>query len=649
MNILYSCKSAKHFFIFLIRISFNHTLMRYFFILIYLVITSCSSKAQQFENAILNPETFQKLSGAPLSAKYSNIASIKVVYEIKSKKIYFLNSTLYQYHFEFCQFYLKDESDLFQFNLDNYNESPERKFLLGNLNYNQSLNRYYLDLSAFDQMPTHWMKTFYEAITTHFFAGKKVSFLLNTERLISMKDQLKSLFPLILPEEIYDNLTLQTVSKGKANGKLRFIQSLDSLDSPLLPSDIIVLSKTPMYLPLVGGIIVTEFQTPLSHLSILGQNRKIPICAYKKAFSDPELIALSNQNIQFTVVKDTFYCVKKQFIPIQKNKSSLVLAKNCKVDSLIDIQYITSKSADFVGNKAANFGVLNNLSKQAKFKVPEAGFAIPFYFYAQHVNSNFIQEKVDLALKNISNEALVKSNLTAIRAHILNTPVDPKLIQLIERKLQKSGYTSFRFRSSTNAEDAAGFSGAGLYVSKTVRLNDTLKSIEKAIHQVWASVWNYEAFMERFYFGIEQQSVAMGILVHRSFPNEAVNGVAITKNIYRENYVGFVVNAQLGDVSVVNPPTGVNCDQFICSPKDFNSSFLNTIEVITFSSLNQHKLILSQEEIENLANQLDKIKRYYYQKSKKPGVSYENFGLDIEFKLEEKTRDLYIKQVRYYN
>ena len=65
--------------------------------------------------------------------------------------------------------------------------------------------------------------------------------------------------------------------------------------------------------------------------------------------------------------------------------------------------------------------------------------------------------------------------------------------------------------------------------------------------------------MERSYFGIDQKSVAMAILCHRSFPGESANGVVITKNLYRKNYRGFVVNAQKGDVSVVKPPIDVTC------------------------------------------------------------------------------------------
>ena len=72
------------------------------------------------------------------------------------------------------------------------------------------------------------------------------------------------------------------------------------------------------------------------------------------------------------------------------------------------------------------------------------------------------------------------------------------------------------------------------------------RPMDEAMKKVWASLWSYGAYMERQYFGINQRTVYMGILVHRSFPEEQINGVAITKNLYRDSYFGYVVNAQKG-------------------------------------------------------------------------------------------------------
>ena len=244
----------------------------------------------------------------------------------------------------------------------------------------------------------------------------------------------------------------------------------------------------------------------------------------------------------------------------------------------------------------------------------------------------------------------MKKRLKRIRKTITKQPIDANLLQLVTSRLENDkDYQRFRFRSSTNAEDMKGFGGAGLYTSKTGIIGDTTKTVEKAIKKVWASLWNIQAFNERDYFNIKQENVAMGILVHRAFPNEVANGVAITKNIYRESNFGYVVNVQIGNESVVEPKKGVVCDQVICyeSGESKIYSEKDIIEVITKSSLNDNKLIMSDAEILHLVKQLEVIKHYYFNRSGE--YDYVKFGLDVEFKLAANNRTLYIKQVRYYN
>ena len=198
------------------------------FLLFLILFSSCSSEAQQYLSKVDNLQEFSMLSGAPLSSKYGNIASIKVIYEIKTDKIYFINSNFYKYHYEFCQFNLNENNDLGEFNRSNYDESEDRKYLLANLNYSKTLNRYFVDLSPYDQMPLDYMKKLYEEIASNTFIQSKLSFLLNTARLIGKREELKIKFPIILPEEIYENITFQSVSQGKTYGRLRFISNLDS-------------------------------------------------------------------------------------------------------------------------------------------------------------------------------------------------------------------------------------------------------------------------------------------------------------------------------------------------------------------------------------------------------------------------------------
>jgi len=291
--------------------------------------------------------------------------------------------------------------------------------------------------------------------------------------------------------------------------------------------------------------------------------------------------------------------------------------------------------------------MLHSLSKRQNFKTPEGAFAIPFYFYQQHAR----RSGASTLIANLDpNSETLTEDLKAIRAKIKKAPIDIQLLKNVNQTIAASGYKRIRFRSSTNAEDLEGFSGAGLYKSKTGMLNNPELPIDLAIKKVWASLWSEAAYLERSYYNINSQSVYMGILVHRSFPTEAVNGVAITKNLYRPENFGFVVNAQLGEMSVVNPDSGIICDQFICYPAETGINLYSNktiIDIITQSNLADGDLVMSEAEIQRLANQLESIKRYFSVRSFLKS-SYLDLGFDIEFKLDGPNRDLYIKQIRPY-
>jgi phosphoenolpyruvate synthase/pyruvate phosphate dikinase len=263
----------------------------------------------------------------------------------------------------------------------------------------------------------------------------------------------------------------------------------------------------------------------------------------------------------------------------------------------------------------------------------------------------------------VGNTSELKVRLLAIQAKMEAFPVNPELLLMVDAKVLKTSPSKrMRFRSSTNAEDIEGFNGAGLYESRTGIVGDPAVSVEKAIREVWASLWNFRAFQEREYYRIDHMKCAMGLLVHRSFPDEQANGVAITKNLYRPNYYGFVINVQKGETSVVSPPPGVECDQLICysdSDVDFYKN-KRIIEYITYSNQTDGKPVLTEDEVILLTEQLAEIKRHYYQQkrggyefdagySEEAINAYNRFALDLEFKFDGPDRILYIKQVRPYN
>lgn len=602
-------------------------------------------------------QQFDSWSSLPLYQKYGQVSSLKVVYDVAQKKVHFVSSDEYEYHYEFCTNELGYRKSLNAFNEECYSGDDNRPFLLANINFYKALNTFALELGPSDRMNVRHLKLLFNSVKKNTFFGHEMMLMANSEHVSSLLPALQDEFPVLLPSDVYRGQKFQPISKVTGYGRVVVITDWETQSKDIRPTDILLLKEIPVTFPIVSGVMVTSFQTPLSHVSILGHNRKIPICAYTELFEKPDLLALDGKTVEFSVTQDTFLLISKQvdLSKLWKGQKEIRLKADYSVDSLIPVKYLHERQRFIVGNKAANFGELYHFSEKMDFKVPESAFAIPFSFYRDHTLKSAVPSKVTALLRkdNLSrSSAEIRRDLEEIQALILNTPLDSQLEASVVAMIERLGeYRRMRFRSSTNAEDSEGFSGAGLYTSKTGEVGSEKKPIDKAIKKVWASLWSYEAFMEREAFNIDHATVAMGILVHRSFPEEAVNGVAITTNLYRKNYLGFVINAQLGDESVVAPKKGVECDQFICYPDETSTTFGRQeggIDIINYSSLNNGKLTMTKEEIQLLANQLELIKRKYLSRHY-TGKNFFDFGLDLEFKLDKDTRQLYIKQMRVFN
>lgn len=620
-----------------------------FFTFIFLIIFTTLS-AQNYSSSLSNYEAYKAFRGKPLSDKFSNIESVKVIYDLKRQNMYYFNSTLIRLHYDFVTNYLGYTKDLDIFNDNNYSNTDKgREFLLGNLNHIKGTDKWIFELAASDHMPILLIERFYNLIVNSTFIGKDLKFYLNNPEQIEWFQQQKFKIPCVKSDYIFNEITYQEVVSGSNIGILKQYKIKDLEKIKPNPDEIIILDGTPDILPNVRGIIVNELQTPLSHLVLLGKNRKIPIMAYTTVNKDNNIKKLLSKKVELKIKVDTFFIKESNKKIVQKtNLKKKKLIIDSSVTELVDLSKIPKKGVNYIGSKAQNMAYLIAISKEVSFKTPEDAHAIPFYFYTKHIQKKSIAPLIKelLAYPNKDSAQWINQQLKKIRDAVKKEPIDPNLIAKLNATFKNAAFKNFRFRSSTNAEDLDDFNGAGLYDSKTGIFGDSIKTFEKAIKQVWASVWNEASYNERELFGIDQQNIAMGVLVHRSFPDELANGVVITKNIFRTNFSGITVNVQKGENSVVKPEKGEVCEQFIIY--HFNTGTTDTdfdVDYTSNSNLNNNEPILNRKEINNLFVVSRKIEEKMYRYWRKNRYH----PVDIEFKIVGENKDLYIKQVRPFN
>jgi pyruvate,water dikinase len=303
------------------------------------------------------------------------------------------------------------------------------------------------------------------------------------------------------------------------------------------------------------------------------------------------------------------------------------------------------------GAKSANYSVLSNTAD-----VPiRKAFAIPVYYYVQFMEENGFYKEVDalLADPTFQNSPKVRDQkLAELRERIEHAPVNMAFQELLRQKLAADyPNLTMRFRTSTNAEDLAGFPCAGCYESHTGDPKDWEGDLLDAVRKTWAGVWFFRTFEERAYHAIDHKKVGMALLVHHNFPAEEANGVALTANPFDPSGLepGFYVNVQWGgQYEVVHPPPGSTSDEFLYF---FDSPNQPTTYLSHSNLVDEGEHVLSRAQIYELGKALKAIHERYSPAYGPKAGNQGWFAMDVEFKYDDEDSPgepakLVVKQAR---
>ena len=591
--------------------------------------------------AIPDQETFDALFLKGQSATRHLIKFVVVDIDTERPSVYFLNTRRYGYHGKFLNALGIDRQRVNHHGL---------LFYMPNLQTPDGSDVAY-HYSTGVGKSFNSSERIYTLMAAHVpLAASNLGLFIRNEELHKIQTELPqyqaSRLKVVFTHDIRGQSAFLALNRGEGYGLLRSLEPDERPHS----RDVVIYETLPNEMPRVAGIITTVPQTPLSHVNLRALQDNIPNAFIADALDDDSVSALIDNYVHYSVT-ETGYAIRfatqgevAAHYAASRPVETQTPERDLSVTEITPLSQIGFDDWHSFGVKAANVAVLGTLGFPAG-TVPD-GFAVPFYFYDEFMKHNDLYDDIEKMLADQDFQTdydTMASELKKLRKKIKKAETP----DWIETALTTMHATypegqSLRYRSSTNNEDLPGFNGAGLYDSKTQHPEETEEDgISKSLKQVYASLWNFRAFIERDFHRIDHQATAMGVLVHPNYSDELVNGVAVSFDPAYFEEGSYYVNSQVGEDLVTNPEANSVPEEVLLRP---NSTYRVVNRVVRLSNQVPWGQLLMTED------QLSQLRRYLETIHERFTVLYgaedaEQFAMEIEFKI---TSDnlLAIKQAR---
>jgi hypothetical protein len=426
-----------------------------------------------------------------------------------------------------------------------------------------------------------------------------------------------------------------------------FFKHMQDLNETPGSRDIVLYDALPNSLPRVGGIITSVIQTPLSHVNLRAIQDNVPNAYIAEPLAIDSIANLLGnyiyykvENEQFEIREATLNEVNNWYEDLRPTEPQIPV-RDLSITEIMPLEDINFEMSSSFGAKCSNVATMRS------FDFPEGtipdGFGIPFYYYDEFMQFNNFYEEAQVMINNpaFQNDINFRTErLKNFRRDIKDAPMPQWMMEDLQAMHDDFPEgTAVRCRSSTNNEDLPGFSGAGLYTSKTQHLDEG--HISKSIKQVYASMWNFRAYEERDFYRIDHFMAAMGVLCHPNFQEEKSNGVGISIDPIYKTEDTFYLNTQVGESLITNPdPNSVPEEILLYQNPTQGGGYL----VLRLSNLvNPGELVMDQVYLDQMREYLttihDEFSILY------DVVGAEGFGMDIEYKVTAQDQ-LAIKQAR---
>lgn len=597
-----------------------------------------------FLHKLHNMQDWHSIADRPITHRVSRAEVIKFIVIRKDLTMYLVNTNKWDIHYNFVRDNLNTDYGHKAFNTREYT-ADDRQYIMGSLVHYLDGDIWVMEIAPSDTMSVDMIKTAHKNLSKAVSITDKIYFRAQSSLQESHIAELKNVIPILNRDAFQKSIQYQPLTLSTGFGYLRLVKGV--LDpATVRPDQILITQYVPDDLPVCAGLITSQLQAPLAHISILLEGRKTANMALRNAVDNADLKALDGKLVQLTVKAQDYTLSPAKLINAEKwwaqhRPAQPIQPKITRTDNdLLDICNVNLKDIGAVGGKASYMGALCSLKPQG-IKTPD-GFVIPISEYLNHSKMFGIDGYINTLSqsKGLRYAKPIEVQLHSLQNAFQSMPISTTLLQKIRKKIKPWGDTKIILRSSANAEDIQGFTGAGLYSSQILNATASDAELTHAIRTVWASLWNIRAYKERDWYRIDHKTTAMAILVQPFVPDLIANGVAITANPFHHLRPGYFVNAQIMKGSITSAKDGGLPESLLLH------TFGGTLDVnvLSRSKLNHGKSILSKKVLEQLTLNLATIHKHFIPEPKKN----KHKAMDVEF-LINKAGEIIIVQARPYH
>jgi hypothetical protein len=135
----------------------------------------------------------------------------------------------------------------------------------------------------------------------------------------------------------------------------------------------------------------------------------------------------------------------------------------------------------------------------------------------------------------------------------------------------------------------------------------------------------------------------MGILVHRAFVSEEGSAIVVSRSLHDATRSDvYTMNLQRGEASVANPAPGVTSEQF-----DYRWGRVPRRVFRAYSTFSPDVSLVSEDESCDMAQAVRAV-HDHFRLIVDPTNANQYFAIEVEIKLLDGSRQLFVKQARPY-